>query len=162
LGAGGSARAVVYALMRLGWHMWVCARRQEQVQDTINHLERLSTKPFTYLPWDALSDLANILPSPLDLIVNTTPLGMAPDVSASPWPLDVELPSTTFVYDLVYNPRETSLLRQAHVAGLPAANGLGMLVEQAALAFERWTGFSPSRESMKDALSSIPHRTSTP
>jgi shikimate dehydrogenase len=64
---------------------------------------------------------------------------MAPHVAASPWPQALALPETA-VYDLVYNPRETNLVRAARAAGLPATTGLGMLMEQAALAFTRWTG----------------------
>ncbi|HEX7598567.1 MAG TPA: hypothetical protein VF518_10165, partial [Polyangia bacterium] len=58
-------------------------------------------------------------------------------------------------YDLVYNPRATLLLRQAGAAGLSTASGLGMLVEQAALSFEIWTEFSPSREVMCAAVEAI-------
>jgi shikimate dehydrogenase len=56
------------------------------------------------------------------------------------------------VYDLVYNPRETKLVREARAQGLQATTGLGMLIEQAALAFEFWTGCSPSREIMRTAV----------
>nr|MBC8505341.1 shikimate dehydrogenase [Chloroflexota bacterium] len=56
------------------------------------------------------------------------------------------------LYDLVYNPRETALVKQAMAAGLSATTGLGMLVEQAALAFERWTGLEAPRDVMLDAV----------
>ncbi len=73
------------------------------------------------------------------LIVNCTPVGMHPHTEASPWPAEIPFPAGARVYDLVYNPAETRLIRQARAAGLPAANGLGMLRAQAALAFRRWT-----------------------
>jgi shikimate dehydrogenase len=53
---------------------------------------------------------------------------------------------TAFVYDLVYNPRETKLVKTARAQGLSATTGLGMLIEQAALAFELWTGHTPPRD----------------
>ncbi len=83
-----------------------------------------------------------------DLLVNTTPLGMTPAVDTCPWPAGIPFPAGAAVYDLVYNPRETRLVRQARAAGLPALTGLGMLIEQAALAFEIWTGCQPPRETL--------------
>jgi shikimate dehydrogenase len=65
---------------------------------------------------------------------------MIPEVEESPWPAEIPLPKQAFVYDLVYKPPETALIRQAHAAGLAAVNGMGMLIEQAALALERWSG----------------------
>jgi shikimate dehydrogenase len=74
------------------------------------------------------------------LIVNCTSLGMTPNSDTTPWPEDVPLRREQVVYDLVYNPPQTTLLRQAAEAGARAIGGLGMLVWQGALAFERWTG----------------------
>ena len=73
---------------------------------------------------------------------------MSPHPDASPWPAELPFPRGAAVYDLVYNPRETRLVAAARAAGLPAANGLGMLVEQAAIAFELWTGHPAPREAM--------------
>jgi shikimate dehydrogenase len=61
-------------------------------------------------------------------------------------------PPNAAVYDLVYNPRETKLVKDARAAGLPATTGLGMLIEQAALSFEIWTGHTPSRKLLFDTL----------
>ena len=72
---------------------------------------------------------------------------MHPNIDVSPWPENLTFPPGAFVYDLVYNPIETMLVRSARDAGLEAAGGLGMLIEQAALSFERWTGINPSRTS---------------
>jgi shikimate dehydrogenase len=80
------------------------------------------------------------------LIVNATPVGMYPEVDISPWPDGLMLPQGVVVYDLVYNPRQTALIRQARMAGLRTVSGIGMLVEQAALSFEIWTGFRPPRD----------------
>jgi shikimate dehydrogenase len=78
---------------------------------------------------------------------------MTPHVDASPWPDGLDLPPACLVYDLVYNPGETLLMSQARQAGHPARNGWGMLVAQARLAFEKWTGVSVSPELIMESLS---------
>jgi shikimate dehydrogenase len=138
LGAGGSARAVVYALTSAGWRVTLAARRLVQAQELAAHHSSLVTSL-------ALPDLHLFPLSSFSLIVNATPLGMSPNVEASPWPAELPFPPHAAVYDLVYNPRETLLVKQAKAAGLPATIGLGMLVEQAALSFGIWTGHNPSR-----------------
>jgi shikimate dehydrogenase len=136
LGAGGSARAVVYALHHAGSRVRLFARRVEQAQALARALQVAA-------PCHNLADLATASyrweREPV-LIVNTTPLGMAPDVDASPWPEHRPLPAHAFVYDLVYNPTETKLMRQARAAGCRSTNGLGTLVRQGAHAFRLWTG----------------------
>lgn len=134
LGAGGGARAVCCALAQAGWQVCITARRFEQASALAAGLSANSwaASALTYQPASLLL--------PFSLIINTTPVGMYPDVQASPWPDGIPFPAGAAVYDLVYNPPETALVRAARDAGLPAATGLGMLVEQAALAFEIWSG----------------------
>lgn len=138
LGAGGSARAVVYALVHDGWSVTLSARRIEQAQQLAVHYQ---------LPITTDLRLATF-----DLLINTTPLGMSPNIDVSPWPENLAFPKDAAVYDLVYNPRETKLVRDARAAGLSATTGLGMLIEQAALAFEIWTGRHPPREPLAAAV----------
>ena len=71
---------------------------------------------------------------------------MTPNIDQSPWAENVPFPTGAAIYDLVYNPPETRLVRDARAQGRPASTGLGMLIEQAALAFEIWTGHRPARE----------------
>jgi shikimate dehydrogenase len=78
---------------------------------------------------------------------------MHPEEGASPWPEGLSFPSGAVVYGLVYNPRETLLMRQAREAGCHACNGLGMLLQQGAMAFEMWTGVQPDVAVMEAALS---------
>jgi shikimate dehydrogenase len=80
------------------------------------------------------------------LIVNATPVGMYSKGDVSPWQDRLMLIQAALVYDLVYNPRETALIRQARMAGSRTVSGIGMLVEQAALSFEIWTGCRPLRD----------------
>jgi shikimate dehydrogenase len=138
LGAGGSARAVVYALCNAGWQVTIAARCRERAQE----LTRIACSQVGTIEYGQFE-----LQRP-DLVVNTTPLGMKPDVETSPWPDGAPFPDGAAVYDLVYNPPETRFVREARAAGLPAITGLGMLIEQAALAFEIWTGCSPQRETL--------------
>ncbi|MGB7874766.1 MAG: shikimate dehydrogenase [Anaerolineales bacterium] len=140
LGAGGSARAVIYALVNDGWDVTVSARRIEQAEELA---DRYTIHTMQY---------DNLQPSTFDLLVNTTPVGMSPNVDASPWPANLHFSSGVAIYDLVYNPRETKLVQDARAAGLPATTGLGMLIEQAALSFEIWTGCHPSRASLRNAV----------
>lgn len=138
LGAGGSARAVVYALAASGWQVRLAARRPTQAAELAAAFRAADLPGRLSVCGLSAEDL---LACPgVDLIVNTTPLGMSPNPAASPWPAEAPFPPGVALYDLVYNPRETQLVREARAAGLPAVTGLGMLVEQAALALEIWTG----------------------
>jgi shikimate dehydrogenase len=155
LGAGGSARAVAYGLAQAGWPLIVASRRTEQAQALAAFLRPSSSS--ASISARSLQDLPILVAgsrSPIALIVNTTPLGMAPAQDTSPWPPDLPFPPGAFVYDLVYRPAETALLQAARAAGLAAKNGLGLLVEQAALAFERWTGLPAPRPAMHAAVAS--------
>ena len=143
LGAGGSARAVVYALCNDGWNVTLAARRIEQAQQLAESFTNYQ------LP---ITNLTNFPLSTFHLLVNTTPLGMTPNTETSPLPENVILSKHTFIYDLVYNPRETKLVRGARAQGLNASTGLGMLIEQAALAFEKWTGAKADRDAMQKAV----------
>jgi shikimate dehydrogenase len=140
LGAGGAARAVVYALARAGSDSIVVLNRTaERAAFLIDDLKEAfpdSTMSFKALTNQALTAVVN----QVDLVVNTTSVGMYPDVAGSPWPDDVSMPKRVTFCDLVYNPLETVFLAQARAAGAPAIDGLGMLVHQGAFAFEKWTG----------------------
>jgi shikimate dehydrogenase len=143
LGAGGSARAVVYALVNGGWNVILAARRVEHANELSRQFEEVSIMEF---------NLQTFQRSNPQLIVNTTPIGMTPNPDQSPWPENLPFPTDAVIYDLVYNPRETKLVRDAHAQGLNATTGLGMLIEQAALSFEIWTNHNPSREIMRAAV----------
>lgn len=149
LGAGGSASAVTYALLNIGWKVTLTARRPEQAQRLItqfkNHSPRIS---FIKYQTDAFRRTL----SSLHLIINTTPVGMSPNIDISPWLKGVPFPQGAFLYDLIYNPRDTKLTLDARAAGLRATTGLGMLLEQAALAFNLWTDHAVSSDQLLRAL----------
>ncbi len=145
LGAGGSARAVIYALLNDGWEVTITARRMEQAQ-------QLADSFLSHQPRITDFTLSNIELSNVSLVVNATPLGMAPNIDQSPWPENLPFPPHAVIYDLVYNPRETKLVKDACSQGLSAITGLGMLIAQAVLSFEIWTGHKPPREAMFAAV----------
>ena len=153
LGAGGAARAVAYGLLLGGAELTVAARRPEQAVGLAADLAGTFTSnpSIRAIPLREVEAIAMNGDSPL--IVNTTPLGMAGEhAGASPWPEGLPFPSGAFVYDLVYNPARTRLLGQAEAAGCRTANGLGMLVGQAAEAFTLFTGRAPDRNVMRQAI----------
>jgi shikimate dehydrogenase len=143
LGAGGSARSVVYALCNDGWQVTLVARRIEQAQQLSENFPSIHVKEY---------NLQSLQLSNFRLIVNTTPIGMTPNVEQSPLPENIDLPKQTKIYDLVYNPRETKLVRDARAQGLQAVTGLGMLIEQAALGFTLWTGVKLPVEIFRNAV----------
>jgi shikimate dehydrogenase len=138
LGAGGSARAVVYVLHELGARITVYARDVEKARAV-----HADSRP--------LRALRQIDPM-TKLIVNTTPVGLSPNSEASPWPDDLPLPKNALIFDLLNNPARTKLMQQAEQAGLRAVNGWDMLVYQGAAAFAKWTGMEPPVDVMKQAL----------
>lgn len=149
LGAGGSARAIVYGLAQAGAdHITIANRSVARAQQLLNDLH-------PYL--GATTGNVIALPDDLEaatgasLIVNCTSLGMWPHADTTPWPVALPLRADQIVYDLVYNPEETVLLQQARAAGARAIGGLGMLIWQGALAFERWTGQSAPVATMRAA-----------
>jgi shikimate dehydrogenase len=143
LGAGGSARSVVYALCEDGWQVTIAARRVEQAQDIASQFDGVHT-----IQWNVQTFHFSSFP----LIVNTTPVGMTPNIDQSPLPAHALLSQDTCIYDLIYNPRETKLVRDARAQGLQATTGLGMLIEQAALGFEIWTGHKPPLDILWNAV----------
>ncbi len=151
LGAGGAARAVVYALCRAKADaVTVFNRTAERAAFLIDDLAEVFPKvrlQFAPLTGEALRELNGNV----DLVVNTTSVGMSPNAIECPWPEDVPIPSKATFYDLVYNPLETTFLARARAAGAIAVDGLGMLVHQGAYAFERWTGQPPPLDVMRQA-----------
>lgn len=148
LGAGGASRAAAYALCRAGWTVTLAARRLEQADELAGWLgERRLAGQARAVVLDA-EGLGAEKPA---LILNTTPLGMGDRAADSPWPRGVAFPAGVAVYDMIYYPRETTLIRQARAAGLSATGGLGMLIEQGALAFTRWTGCAVERKALWQA-----------
>ncbi|HSJ46247.1 MAG TPA: shikimate dehydrogenase [Euzebyales bacterium] len=134
-GAGGAARAVAVALGRLGARVRVEARRAAPAAD----VQRVAS--------DAGAGELPARATP-QLIVNATPLGMHGERLPQRYH---ELHDGQAALDLVYGPSQTQFVADARARGLPAWDGLGMLVAQAGAAFERWTGRPAPLSAMRDA-----------
>jgi 3-dehydroquinate dehydratase/shikimate dehydrogenase len=136
LGAGGSARAVASALLRAGADVTIHARRETAATELAECCgARVAPWPPAQGSWDVL--------------VNCTPVGMHPAVEESPMPSKAL--TGGLIYDLVYNPSETRLLREGAAAGCRTIGGLDMLVAQAQEQFQLWTGHSVTAGVMRAA-----------
>jgi shikimate dehydrogenase len=146
VGAGGAARAVVYGLLRARVSdIVVLNRTYDRAQALTGDLHPAGTKlALRALPLKRETLIESARRA--DLLVNATAVGMWPHVAESIWPESIPVPTHLTVFDLVYNPLETRLLRQAKQSGANPIDGLGMLVLQGALAFTMWTGVGPARE----------------
>ena len=142
LGAGGSARASVDALREAADKIWVASRDLDEARALCRDLDISSGGPS---PLGSLS----LLVRKVELIVNATPVGN--DGQAVPFPIEWLLPSH-FVFDLIYQPPITPLVRGARDRGAHAINGLSMLLFQGLAAFEIWTGQPAPEAEMRAAL----------
>jgi shikimate dehydrogenase len=142
LGAGGSARAVVWALREAGAaDVAIWNRTRERASELA----------------DALGGRAVDAPGPADLVVNCTSIGLrAGDAPFKALPLDADsLGAGSLVVDLVYRDGGTQLLEAARTGGADVVDGLEILVAQGAASFERWTGRTASRQAMREAVGNI-------
>ncbi|MEZ4863981.1 MAG: shikimate dehydrogenase [Caldilineaceae bacterium] len=154
LGAGGSARAIVYGLAEAGClSIAILNRTVEKAHDLA--MEMRAHFPFCRLSGHALPDEVAVLAQEAQLVVNCTSLGMTPKVEGLPWEEKVAFRPGQVVYDLVYNPPQTRLLQKATADGAQAIGGLGMLIWQGAIAFERWTGQLPPVDVMREAAEAV-------
>jgi shikimate 5-dehydrogenase len=136
MGAGGAARAVGVALASAGALVTFSARRHQPAMEVAR---MTNASVGTWPP----------APGRWDVLINTTPIGTAPRVDDTPLPHG---PFTgDLVYDLVYNPTDTRLLREARQAGCRTIGGMDMLIAQAERQFEWWTGMRASARVMREA-----------
>ena len=149
LGAGGAARAAWAATHERGMSLRVAARSPLAARDALSALGLSSAETIAL---DAPDDLAKALAA-ISILINATSVGMGEPLAS---PLSAELlahlPPSALVFDMVYAPPETALLRAARAHGLRVAAGLEMLLEQGAAAFELWTGQSAPMDVMRAAL----------
>jgi shikimate dehydrogenase len=149
LGAGGAARAVAWSLVEAGIAELLILNRTSERAELLADLvsQRMGVLALGLGLGDprTRAQLATCA-----LLVNATPVGLHP---SDPLPIDPTLLGPQIlVYDLIYRPRETALLREAKRLGCQVLGGLGMLLYQGALAFELWTGRKPPEQAMRTAL----------
>ena len=147
LGAGGAARAALAVAQLEGVEVTVAARRVEGARAALAALA-----PAHVLDLAETGALADALAG-AHVLVNTTPVGMRA-AEASPLPIELlrQLSPASFVFDMIYSPPETALVRAARALGLRAQGGLPMLLYQGALAFALWTSREPPLDAMRAAL----------
>ena len=155
-GAGGAARACVYALQQEGADVQLFVRDIAKGQafadefnvpifQILNFKSQLSSR-------DIEDQNSKIKDQKFDIIVDTTPLGMSGEHENKSLLTSDELKGVKFVYDLVTKPNDTPIIREAKKAGIPAIGGLEMLVAQGAKQFEIWTGKQAPVEQMTAAV----------
>lgn len=159
VGAGGASRAVIYGLLSMDIKtIDVLNRSSEHLQKLISSFSKRpdwSTRLHAYsLDEEKLIELTRTS----DLLINTTPVGMWPDENHSIWPDEVPIPPHLTIFDLVYNPQMTKLLKQAQASGANAICGLEMLVQQAGLSFEIWFNIPAPINVMRAACVNIKRR----
>ncbi|MBA9085120.1 shikimate dehydrogenase [Fontibacillus solani] len=147
LGSGGAARGVIYALLKEGPAQVIVANRTASKSNELAQ-EWSQLGNIKGCSMDEVPDYV----AGVDLLINTTSVGMYPDFQASPIKADL-IPDGIVVSDLIYNPLKTELLRQAEMKGCVIHNGLGMFVYQGGYAFEYWTGLTAPIDAMREAVS---------
>ncbi|MEW4454237.1 shikimate dehydrogenase [Bremerella sp. JC817] len=139
LGTGGVARGIVWSLLQRKAAVTITGRTLENAEELAKHFGCRS------IHWD---DRGSVQP---DILINGTPVGMHPNVNESPFDKKWIKPSMV-VFDTVYNPEQTLLIKEAKGAGARVVTGVEMFVRQAALQFKHFTGVDTSRELMRSTL----------
>jgi len=139
LGAGGAAAAVVYAMRKAGGTVIILNRTIEKAREMADHFHC------------GYENLNNLLKHPADILINTTSVGMTPNIDESLVPVEYFKSGMT-VFDIVYTPMETKLLREAAAAGCQTIPGYKMLLFQAEHQFELWFDKKAPLKQMEESL----------
>lgn len=143
IGAGGAARAIYFTMAQAGLkNIDIANRTISQAEYLVENCPFPENSQVLSLK-EAEEQLSNY-----DLIVQTTTIGMHPEVEFSPISME-NIKPTAFVSDIIYSPFETKILREAKQKGARIQNGLPMFVNQGALQFEKWTGIFPDTDRMQ-------------
>ena len=153
LGAGGASKAISFVLAEQGANLTILNRQLEL--DWAMELAKQISQVFNTARALELNEenLASALER-ADIIINATSVGMTPEINNTPLPVSLLRPGL-IVFDIVYNPRRTRLIKEAELAGNQTVSGLDMLVWQGALAFEKWTGQQAPIELMKREVTKV-------
>lgn len=157
LGAGGASRAISFILAEKGAHLVILNRQLELdwAEELAHHISQSFKKEVKALALNK-ENLAMVLEK-AEVLINATSVGMSPEIDETPVPAELLKPGLV-VFDIVYNPVKTRLLREAEAAGAKTVGGLDMLVWQGALAFEKWTGQKAPFDLMKkEAIKALGH-----
>ena len=152
LGGGGAAKSILAQAILEGVSQISIFVRSISMEKTGTYLDKLQEQIGFKVDLYALEDVSELQAriAESDLLVNATSVGM--DGQSSPVPVSIVLPETLLVADVIYKPFETPFLKWARSQGNPAINGLGMLLYQAAEAFQLWTGKEMPTEEIWQSL----------
>ena len=139
IGAGGAARAIAFGLAERKACITIANRTFSKAQNLADQCNASAIK---------LDDIGN---SKWDVILNTTSVGMYPNTTETPFPSDKMQPNTV-VFDAIYNPLETLLLKNAKKLNCHCINGVEMFIGQGARQFELWTSVDAPRQTMQDVM----------
>ncbi len=146
VGNGGSARAIAFALLSRGARVVIAGRNPSRAASLAADLGRSARS-------SAIDSLDPGFMSEIDIVINTTPVGMTPDTDSTPIEEKLLLPHHT-VFDIVYSPARTHLLALAEAKGCAVVRGVEMLVSQALAQFKIWTGKDAPERQIYDAVES--------
>lgn len=149
-GAGGASRAISFYLAKYGAEsLTILNRNQQKAQSLAEDVS--GSGLIDDAGADSISQIASHL-ADADILVDTTPIGMHPNISDKPIAFADDMHEDLVVFDAVYNPNETVLLREAVRAGAKPVYGIKMLLYQGAESFRIWTGRDAPVETMEKAL----------
>lgn len=155
LGAGGASRAISFILAERGSSLVILNRTWDKAKVCADRISEIFQSEATALKLNR-ENLATAL-SEADILVNATSVGMSPNINETPVTSNL-LKLGLVVFDIVYNPIKTKLLKEAEEAGAETISGLDMLVWQGALAFEKWTGLKAPVELMREEVIKVLQR----
>lgn len=146
IGAGGAAKAISYSLASDTNKITIINRSKDRAKNLVRELKSKMDLNIEFKKYSEIILKEEITNA--DILINATPVGMFPTIDKSPVSKKV-LHRDLFVFDLIYNPLETQLIKDSKEIGCQTLSGLDMLVNQGALAFEWWTNRKPNLELMK-------------
>ncbi|WP_323735493.1 shikimate dehydrogenase [Methanosphaera sp. ISO3-F5] len=150
IGAGGASKAISFTLINENINSLTIANRsQNNAENLINNIKKQTE--FTNINYQQINNVDEIL-NQTDIIINTTPIGMYPNHQVKPPIKTDNINNKHVVMDIIYNPLETQLLKQAKENGATTINGTSMLINQGLESFKIFTGKEATYESFEEAL----------
>jgi len=149
LGAGGAAGALAYIMAKNANKMVIANRTEKKAVKLANEIKKYFN--INIVGKNNSNKVLKEESKKADILINTTPIGMHPNIEKSPIPIEF-LHDGLIVFDVVYNPLETKLMKEAAGIGCKVLGGLDILVNQGVLAFEWWTGKIPNSQLMKTKI----------
>lgn len=150
LGAGGASRSICFTLAEYVGELIILNRTLEKAVNLANNIREVLGKKVNVRASSLIDENLKKELKDADILINATSVGMKPNDAFTPVKRDF-LHQNLTVFDIVYNPLETRLLREARLVGAKTVDGLSMLIHQGAASFEIWTGVKAPIEVMREA-----------